>query len=144
MRKKFCSFLAVALIMAMCTPVAFAANTTDTTWNYTVSNSYRYTTLRAKENSTPVYTQYKTGSYERLAANVASNSYEYHTYLADGSHVYNVYVHRGVQQSIHNDVYESGVRSCFVGFATGDSQSFAASGVWSPDSTRTYTSATEY
>lgn len=156
MRKTFSRIITTALAIALfcgATP-ALAADTQDKAFSFTISSAYRHTDYRDKEDSTPVYVYYKIGTYGSLRATAMGWLETDDADLAAfpknrtlngpaGEYVDYVYVMKGIQTSIHTYLYET---SCYhdvhVEMKSYDGfSSDTVSGVWSPDSTRTYTSA---
>lgn len=61
--------------------------------------------------------------------------------LDNGKHVKRVTCTKGIQYSVRSYIYESGYRYARLGLSTNWLEGDTISGVWSPDSTGTYTVA---
>lgn len=133
---------------------ASAANVKDTPYAFTVSGRAGRTGYRDKTNTTPVYMYYTTGTYSSVRANPMGWMISDDADLAalphgatrsNGSTVKFVYVKKNVKSSIRTLLYESGYSSdVFIEVTSYNaSSSDYIKGVWSPDSTRTYTVATK-
>lgn len=148
-------FLALVLMVVMMFSVmaigASAAdpNIKDTSFSFTVTGSaYTSTTVRAKNDTSTVYLFLNDSStyihcYAQACGSTTYTSGLYNKTLVNAERVTNVVCRRGVQYSIHSDIYEEGYRYAALRFkqlVTPNSGTVA--GVWSPDSSGSYTDAT--
>jgi hypothetical protein len=151
--KKHIISLLIALVMTVSVfgPTALAANTTDTNWS--VDTNFLFFTnnseVRVKQNSSPVYFywKYTTGTDNTVKVRIlggtnSSNATTKCTCIKGGTSVDHVICSRGIKYSIHNLAYESS--KPYVRFALKNGDITATlSGVWSPDSSKTYTHAVD-
>lgn len=151
MKKKLVALL-MAGTMAMTLPIGGsvkAANTTDTPIDFSISalNFNQTTDAREKTNTTPVYlylTYMEDNSTVQVRAlGVAGTKSENLTNKGlTGKHIDAVTCRVNVQYSIHNYIKESAYGKAKLAFKSNNAI-FAEKikGVWSPDSTKSYTHA---
>lgn len=151
MKKKIVALL-MAGTMAMTLPISTnvtAANTTDTAINFDVNalNFNKTTGKREKQNTTPIYihvTSLEDRSSVRVRAlGVAGANSENLTNNGTSlKRVSYVTCKLKTKYSIHNDIKEKGYGYAKLGFQSLNTiNSERVKGVWSPDSTKTYTHA---
>jgi hypothetical protein len=139
-KKVVASLLAVGLIAGVGVTNAKAANTSDTGWNFTTfgDTGTNYTDPRQKQDSTPAYSNVQTyngksGDYLQMYL-VDSNRGDFRTRIVKT-------VSGPGQYSVSSYAYEDrgqvDVRMAFYA-PWRLTYSWSASGLWSPDSTRTY------
>lgn len=147
-------FFAIALcLVAMVSMLGInvlAANTQNDPFTvecfWIVSN---HTDYRIKSNATPIYCVWTSASEGSKKVNASvhgkANDYdlfdENYTCLNDGTIVDHVVcdIDSEIEYSIHSLAYERGKPHVCIWMSTGKTETI--SGYWSPDSTRTYTSA---
>lgn len=145
--------LAISVIVSSAAFSVFASNTTDYgIYDFEVPfQSYSIPLYpREKEDATPIYLYITSAKYsysgiatQALAYTSRTSSYNSTLTVSNGVCVQYVTCIPYVQHSIHSDIYEEGYSYASLRFFTGGiSSGEVISGVWSPDSTRTYTSAT--
>lgn len=126
-----------------------AANTTDYGWAFSFKNDvfhqhkYSYSDARTKQNTTSVYVYFQKGdsNYMHLQTMGRQNGGGWNNCTLKS----NVYLAKGNQYSVQNNIYEAlklnssdTVQAALRGNADGMKAFLDASGVWSPDSARTY------
>jgi hypothetical protein len=126
-------------------------NNTNIPMAFQVSSSYQYTKTAAKEDTSPVYVYYSTGTYSAIRVTayglMTQDNKDRVTYteLSDRSTVSFVYVPINQHTKVHTGIYEGGKKYAVLGIR---SMSYSTTdyiaGVWSPDSVgyANYTSAT--
>ena len=123
LKRKIFALSAAAVMMLSGSTVAFAGNTGDTNYDFSVS-AFNYDTRTPKRDK-----------LDKTAV------YVYVTYLQDNSSV-NVRALGMAKYSVHSQIYEKGHRTAAVAFQSKNAiQRETVKGKWSPDSTRTYTHA---
>ena len=140
---------AAAVMMLSGSTVAFAGNTGDTNYDFSVS-AFNYDTRtpkRDKLDKTAVYV-YVTYLQDNSSVNVRAlgMANDKGTNLTEngttGSLTDHVICRSGIQYSVHSQIYEKGHRTAAVAFQSKNAiQRETVKGKWSPDSTRTYTHA---
>lgn len=148
MKRALSLVLAVLVVMSVMVIPAFAANTSDVDfWYYNApTSSYNRITGRQKTDTTAVYVcvSESANNIVRTRAygqNSAGTSYQNCT-LSNGSIVDYVYCYEDVDHSIRTMINEYGWGYASLGFRSTSSAADTVSGWWSPDSSRTYTIAT--
>ena len=137
--KKVIGMLLAGVILMSTVPV-FAGNTDDS--NYYVwtsgAGAEQKITVRAKRNTTKVYTRVNTSPQYRMQVRVYG--------FLNGNYINKTaggvaYVNRGTNSSITNFIYEAGYRDASMAFRTTGGENYYgyASGKWSPDSSQNYT-----
>ncbi len=153
MKKRLVSGLVLSAMAMSLTVGASAAeipatrSTDDRTFAFKVTSSYQYTSSEKKEDKTAIYVYYDTGDYSAIRVTAygkmsKDGSKVNYTELSDRSTVSYVYVPINQKTSVHNGIYEGGKSYAQLGIRAKSSSSDYVAGVWSPDSTRYYTSAT--
>lgn len=144
-RKKVLAMLTAGLMTmgALATPV-MAANTTDTSFYFTVTNSYKYTAAREKTNTSSTYVK-----LERAPASYVYCDVQGYRPIND-SYGSNVWMDETVggkavtlsvgQWRVRQNVYEHGGRSARLKFQRFTIEGIA-SGLWSPDCAGDYPAA---
>ena len=138
MRKKLVAMCMAAMMALGATAPAYAANTSDTEYEFYITATYKRTEAREKTNTTKVYTCYDQGpsqlAFQVWGSNGRSST---GTNATTGS---KVYINRGVKTSITNMVKEWGYSYAYLRVNSADESGvgLVAHGVWSPDSTRNY------
>ncbi len=122
-------------------------STEDRSFAFKVTSSYQYTTTEKKEDKSAIYVNYDTGEYSAIRVTAygkmsQDGSRVNYTELSDRSTVAYVYVPINQKTSVHNGIYEGGKDYAQLAIRAKSSSSDYVAGVWSPDSTRYYTSAT--
>ena len=144
MKKRLVSGLVLSAMAMSLTVGASAAeipatrSTDDRTFAFKVTSSYQ---------QTAIYVYYDTGDYSAIRVTAygkmsKDGSRVNYTELSDRSTVSYVYVPINQKTSVHNGIYEGGKSYAQLGIRAKSSSSDYVAGVWSPDSTRYYTSAT--
>ena len=138
MRKKLVVMCMAAMMALGATAPAYAANTSDTEYEFYITATYQRTESREKTNSTKVYTQYDKGPWH-----LAFQTYGATSRNGAGSNQTKgktAYVEKGVASSITNYINECGYTYAYlrVNSADEDGMGYTAHGVWSPDSSRNY------
>ncbi len=142
----------LALVLTLVTMVsvmsvtAFAANTKDTgftDFELKTSEWYYCITPRDKTNTTPVYLYYTKGIYNavrvRAFGQTSYSGSRIDCTWYNGKYVSYVTCTKDTKYSIRSKIYEDGYRWASLGFWSQYPDKIT--GVWSPDSTRTYTVA---
>jgi len=147
MKKIITMLLCVLLISATIVPIS-AANTSDSKiTKFDLSYFYyREVSARSKTNTTPLYFYYTIGKHnsvqvQALGSTTADTGTTDNLTLDNGKHVKRVTCTKGIQYSVRSYIYESGYRYARLGLSTNWLEGDTISGVWSPDSTGTYTVA---
>lgn len=152
-RKKIASFLvATALLCPMCV-ASVSANSQDADWSMTSSaTDFKYLgASRLKENGTAVYFRMKTSVTSNKvdvkilgtsASPVTSWSQLTNCTVKNGIARNYAKCTKGVYHSLHSTVYEDGYSRVTIAMTTAKVEKIT--GVWSADSTGTYTEATYY
>lgn len=149
-RRIFSIVLTLAVVLSLAAITASAANTTDEEfYGFEIWIDGRHLYPREKDDATPHYLYVTDGNISTMRVmSTGSETYVDYNYgenttTSNGRVVNNVVCQRGTRYSIHNIVYEEGYPwaslhiSRFNDWAGG-----VITGVWSPDSRYTYTSAT--
>lgn len=140
--KKMAAILLAATIcmgtMSGITPV-LANNCTDTSFSFTFANSMKYTSARAKNDTSKIYM--KCNSVSKSGATytahaIGTNSTS--TTGADCSGGYTYNFGAGTTRYMTNWVNENGYTYARIGASPNYSYSFTAKGVWSPDNCSGY------
>ena len=146
--------LAVTTLVTAMIATASASNYTDREIVSFHIPYYRYSTPldpRDKEDSSPVYLYITDLSYsnynilvQALGCTSKTGSYSFENLtVSNGAMAQYVACREGVQYSIHSDIYEEGYAYASLRFQDrGESSGNTITGLWSPDSIGTYTSAT--
>lgn len=131
--KRICGIVLALSLTVMGVPnVAFAANTSDTGFAFSVGPSYfSRTEYRAKTNTTSVYVNKLSGPQVTHFSVLAGNN----VYQNAGKGL--APVSPGQKRLIHTYVYENGYRSCALA-SIANPYSGWSTGVWSPDSIGSY------
>lgn len=116
------------------TSVVSAANTADTTYAFSNTNTTGQSAWRTKENTTKVYVYPKSGPKIRYTVYGRKDSSGNATPCSN-----QVAIPLGVQGSITNTVREKGYNQAQLRFERISYAQVDTKGVWSPDSTRNYT-----
>ena len=137
---------AVVMILSMMTIGASASHIDTSFENFDVSFfGYSELTPRDKENNTTTYLYYTTGTRTTVKVRVigcSDNLEDTNVTYSNGQPADYVTCAKGVKYSIHNRVYEDGFTQAKLGFKSPNLFGDTITGVWSPDSLYTYTSAT--
>lgn len=149
LKRKIFALSAAAVMVLSGSTVAFA-DTQDKTINFDVNaTNYDVTTgVGNKDNTTPVYV-YITSMEDNSSVNVralginkSGDKFNLTENGTTGDLTDHVICHLGVQQSVHSQIKEHGYNKARVAFQSKNTFfSERVVGVWSPDSTRTYTHA---
>lgn len=143
-RKKVLAMLTAGLMTmgALATPV-MAANTTDTSFYFTVTNSYKYTSAREKTDTSSTYVKLERVPVTYVYCDVQG-------YRPSDSTGTNIWVDETVggkavtisvgQWRVRQNVYEHGGRSARLKFQRFTKDGIA-SGLWSPDCAGDYPAA---
>lgn len=131
--------IAGALIVGNTFPV-LAANTADTTFRFSAGTSYTESTAREKTNTTSVYVKLDATrtSAQIMVYGYTPNSSGTMYWINQTVNSTYVTARPGVASSIRSNVYERGGRSAQLRGRSVSGTSITG-GVWSPDSTKTYT-----
>lgn len=133
MKKKFTSMISFVfvLLMVMQVGIAYAANTSDTSFEFLFGNTSftQYTASRRKDDTSPayMYVQNHTGDIAKVAA-VKGN-------YGESSYTPIIYIPRTGTYCISSNVYEDGARA--LRLRVQKYNTFSAmylKGLWSPDS----------
>lgn len=141
--QRFVVAIVAAFALAFAVTPALAANTSDEGYNFYFygGGATQGTRPRPKTNTTPVYVRVDTITISSVGLYVdgAYSSRGPWTNRTNGGSAPMSQVRGPGRYSIHTSVYESGRRwARLTGYSSWPSGSVY--GVWSPDSTRTYTS----
>ncbi len=132
--------MVLSLVLSVFSVVpALAANTSDTSWRFTVTGKPSNTEARSKDNNTKVYVYYTVGASETAFQVWGTNgSSGTGTNTTRGT---TAYVDKNERSSITNFVNEQGYSNAYLRVtATSEANvGVFTSGVWSPDSTKNYT-----
>lgn len=141
MRKKLVAMCMAAMMALGAAAPAYAANTSDTEYEFYITATYQRTAARKKTDTTKVYTCYDQGPAQLAFQAWASNGGSSTGTNATTGDRKTAYVRRGVQSSITNKVKEWGYSYAYLKVNSADESGVGstAHGVWSPDSSRVYT-----
>lgn len=141
MKKKLVAMCMAAMMAFGAAAPAYAANTSDTEYEFYITATYRRTEAREKTNTTKVYTCYDQGPAQLAFQVWASNGGSSTGTNATTGKRQTAYVRKGVQSSITNKVKEWGYSYAYLKVNSADESGVGstAHGVWSPDSSRVYT-----
>lgn len=151
MRKISVSLLLVCFLSISTAVNVLAANTSDTPINFVVNalNFDVKTSAREKQNKSALYckiTDLEDNSRVRVRAIGCNADGEKNKTCNDiyGNRVDYVTLKMGEEYSIHSNIYEDGYRSAKLAFKSVNLiYPERVVGLWSPDSTRPYTDATQ-
>lgn len=124
----------IAGIVGTTTQVQAANNWRDTDFSFTMKNKMKYTSARAKKDSSKIYMKCKTVSKEGAtytAHAIGTNSTK--KTGVDCSRGYTYVFGAGTSRYMTNWVYENGYKYARIGAMPNYSYKFVARGVWSPD-----------
>lgn len=144
--------LCVSVLVSGSVAVAAEQSTEDSSFGFHATyDEMGYLKAREKEDSTPCYMYYTVGKQPAIRITAYGSKSKtlsipslYNGTFYDGLVRDYLYVKRNVKTSIHTLIYENRYPYATIGIyalpgaSTGDD----ISGKWSPDSTRTYTTAT--
>ena len=138
MRKKLVAMCMAAMMALGAAAPAYAANTSDTEYEFYITATYRRTEAREKTNTTKVYTCYDQGPAQLAFQVWASNGGSSTGTNATTGKRQTAYVRKGVQSSITNKVKEWGYSYAYLKVNSADESGVGstAHGVWSPDRSR--------
>ena len=141
MKKKLVAMCMAAMMALGATAPAYAANTSDTEYEFTITAAYKRTEAREKTNTTKVYTRYNKGPAQLAFQVWASNGGSSTGTNATTGTTKTAYVKKGVQSSITNKVKEWSYSYAYLRVNSADESGVGSTvhGVWSPDSSRVYT-----
>ena len=111
MKKKLVAMCMAAMMALGATAPAYAANTSDTEYEFYITATYQRTAARKKTDTTKVYTCYDQGPAQLAFQAWASNGGSSTGTNATTGDEKTAYVRRGVQSSITNKVKEWGYSS---------------------------------
>lgn len=132
--KIICAAVLVALTFSGTTMLSSAANTVDKPFSFDNRNTSTTSSWREKQDYSKVYVYPKAGP--KIYYTVQGKTGEYGS-VANRSNI--VAIPQGVQGSITNQVKESGNDYARLKFKRITTAYVITSGVWSPDSSRTFT-----
>lgn len=150
-RKAIPVAMIMIMLVSLLVPTALAANTTDSSY-YILSTEYdyRYASQREKQDESAVYAKItKLTLNDTVKAQVVGSPSEYGVYtnctLSNNADTEFVTLSKNINYSIHNMIKERGNNWAKIGFQSNLIMGTINEGVegwWSPDSSRTHTSAT--
>lgn len=146
--KRFLTMLLVAISVFVMAVPAFA-DTRDWSNTYDAKTTFSHKgILRPKEDNSACYLWITAAPklHVYVQAQGGDSRVNQTSYVAasTGEYTYAPYVacRTNVKYSVHNQIYENGYRTATFDFRTIDTVTGTVSYIWSPDSSRTYTSAT--
>lgn len=133
------SFVVAILLISAMSVVAFAKNSSDTPWNFTVGYGNSYTSARKKEDSSVTYVLWQTAKNGNLssmrAAVYGSNSQGETKSNCTTNAGYYINISRGTPAGISSTALRDYEGWCKLSLSSGALlKSDTCSGQWSPDS----------